>query len=190
MGTVTDKLSRLLQTKNAIREAITGKGQDVADTDPFSSYAAKIAAIQVGAEIYTKTVTQSVTGGRLRITFDSNNEQDNRVMSLLRESLIREIIIFAEVSTKVAVTAHTTRQNIISAVITLESLTKYASTVYSIVHSSSETAFVRANSYVYELTLRDDGSYFDIYTHGSLYGGVSYKVIFATHSLSNEVQGG
>ncbi len=50
MGTVRDKLNLLLNTKEAIREAIVGKGQAVADTDPFSSYPEKIAAIQTGID--------------------------------------------------------------------------------------------------------------------------------------------
>lgn len=50
MGTVRDKLNLLLNTKKSIREAIIGKGQTVADTDPFSSYPEKIAAIQTGID--------------------------------------------------------------------------------------------------------------------------------------------
>jgi hypothetical protein len=50
MGTVRDKLNLLLNTKEAIREAIIGKGQAVADTAPFSSYPEKIAAIQTGID--------------------------------------------------------------------------------------------------------------------------------------------
>lgn len=50
MGTVRDKLNLLLNTKQSIREAIVGKGQAVADTDPFSSYPEKIAAIQTGID--------------------------------------------------------------------------------------------------------------------------------------------
>lgn len=50
MGTVRDKLNLLLNTKKSIREAIIGKGQAVADTDPFSSYPEKIAAIQTGID--------------------------------------------------------------------------------------------------------------------------------------------
>lgn len=50
MGTISEKLSKLLQTKNAIKAAIIGKGQAVADTDPFSSYPEKIAAIETGID--------------------------------------------------------------------------------------------------------------------------------------------
>lgn len=50
MGTIADKLNLLLSTKVAIKDAITAKGQAVAGTDPFSSYPAKIAAIQTGVD--------------------------------------------------------------------------------------------------------------------------------------------
>lgn len=50
MGTIADKLNLLLNTKAAIRQAIIGKGQAIADEDPFSSYPAKIAAIQTGVD--------------------------------------------------------------------------------------------------------------------------------------------
>lgn len=50
MGTIADKLNLLLNTKEAIRQAIIGKGQAVAGEDPFSSYPAKITAIQTGVD--------------------------------------------------------------------------------------------------------------------------------------------
>lgn len=50
MGTIKDKLNKLLQTKNAIRNAIIAKGQSITGTAPFSSYADKILAIQTGVD--------------------------------------------------------------------------------------------------------------------------------------------
>ena len=50
MGTIADKLNLLLNTKESIRQAIIGKGQAVAGEDPFSSYPAKITAIQTGVD--------------------------------------------------------------------------------------------------------------------------------------------
>lgn len=49
MGTTADKLSKLLETKAAIKDAIVAKGVDVADTDSFSSYVEKIGKIQSGS---------------------------------------------------------------------------------------------------------------------------------------------
>lgn len=50
MGTVADKLNKLLSTKADIGAAITEKGQTVADSDTFASYAEKIRAIKTRAE--------------------------------------------------------------------------------------------------------------------------------------------
>lgn len=35
MGSIVDKLSKLIDTKTAIKEAITAKGVTVEDSDPF-----------------------------------------------------------------------------------------------------------------------------------------------------------
>lgn len=48
MGSIADKLSKLMETKSAIKSAITAKGVTVSDSDPFSSYAGKIAQIEGG----------------------------------------------------------------------------------------------------------------------------------------------
>lgn len=48
MGTIADKLQKLLSTKAAIKTAIEEKGQTVPDTAPFSAYADKIRDIQTG----------------------------------------------------------------------------------------------------------------------------------------------
>lgn len=45
---INDKLDYLLDTKQAIKQAIIDKGQEVADTDTFRSYAEKIEAIETG----------------------------------------------------------------------------------------------------------------------------------------------
>lgn len=51
MGTILQKLEKVKDTKEAVRQAIIGKGQAVADTDPFDSYPEKIAAIQTGVQL-------------------------------------------------------------------------------------------------------------------------------------------
>ena len=50
MGTVADKLNKLLSTKADIRAAITEKGQTVAEADTFASYADKIRAIETASK--------------------------------------------------------------------------------------------------------------------------------------------
>lgn len=50
MGTIAEKLAYLKATKEAIRQAIVGKGVTVAQNDTFRSYAAKIQAISLGTD--------------------------------------------------------------------------------------------------------------------------------------------
>lgn len=50
MGTVTDKLNKLLGTKTAIKNAIITKGQSVTDSTKYADYPAKILAIQTGVD--------------------------------------------------------------------------------------------------------------------------------------------
>ncbi len=57
MGTIADKLNLLQNTKSAIKTAIIDKGQPVEDSDPFSSYAGKIASIQTGVDTSDATAT-------------------------------------------------------------------------------------------------------------------------------------
>lgn len=83
MGSIADKLSKLMETKSAIKSAITGKGVTVADSDPFSSYAGKIAQIgtvlkipkrQSTSEVYFKVEIPN-SGGNINFTltdFDWN----------------------------------------------------------------------------------------------------------------------
>lgn len=49
MGTITDKLNKLAETKSAIKTAIVNKGVAVSDSDTFASYANKIASIEGGS---------------------------------------------------------------------------------------------------------------------------------------------
>ena len=48
MGTITDKLNKLAETKSAIKTAIVNKGVSISDTDTFASYADKINSISSG----------------------------------------------------------------------------------------------------------------------------------------------
>lgn len=59
MGTILQKLEKVKDTKEAVRQAIIGKGQAVADTDPFDSYPEKIAAIQTGVDTSDATAVPS-----------------------------------------------------------------------------------------------------------------------------------
>lgn len=59
MGTIADKLNKLLSTKNAIKASIMAKGQTISDTDTFASYPAKIDAIETGVDTNDATATAS-----------------------------------------------------------------------------------------------------------------------------------
>lgn len=56
MGTIAEKLQKLMNTKAAIKSAIIAKGQAVSDTTPFSSYPTKIRAIQTGVNTSDATM--------------------------------------------------------------------------------------------------------------------------------------
>ena len=57
MGTITDKLNKLAETKSAIKTAIVNKGVSISDSDTFASYADKIASISGGG-----TPTEGIYG--------------------------------------------------------------------------------------------------------------------------------
>ena len=50
MGTTSDKLNYLLDTKTQIKQALIDKGQTITDNDTFRSYAQKIEDIENGTE--------------------------------------------------------------------------------------------------------------------------------------------
>ena len=56
MGTITDKLNKLAETKSAIKTAIVNKGVAVSDSDTFASYADKIASIEGGGSTPTEGI--------------------------------------------------------------------------------------------------------------------------------------
>ena len=56
MGTITDKLNKLAETKSAIKTAIVNKGVSISDTDTFASYANKIASIEGGGSTPTEGI--------------------------------------------------------------------------------------------------------------------------------------
>ena len=56
MGTITDKLNKLAETKSAIKTAIVNKGVAVSDSDTFASYASKIDSISGGGSTPTEGI--------------------------------------------------------------------------------------------------------------------------------------
>ena len=64
MGTTSEKLSYLLDTKEAIKDALIEKGATVEDTDTFRSYADKILSLQIGGgsdELFIQDTEPTIT---------------------------------------------------------------------------------------------------------------------------------
>lgn len=60
MGSITEKIEYLQETKEAIKYALIGQGQSVSSADTFRSYADKVASIEGGAAtLITKTITEN-----------------------------------------------------------------------------------------------------------------------------------
>ena len=74
-GTTSDKLALLRQIKEAFRAAITGKGQTISDNEPFSSWPAKVEAIETGVQLPTLTnpgATGDLRSGKQLIGHDGS----------------------------------------------------------------------------------------------------------------------
>lgn len=71
---IKDKLEHLLETKQAIKQAIIDKGQEVADTDTFRSYAEKIEAIEAGGSGGEDTIPIGMIDGTLE-TFNAGGAE-------------------------------------------------------------------------------------------------------------------
>ena len=62
MGTTADKLNKILETKQAIKQAIVDKGVDVADDTKFADYPSKITAIPMeGGDPYYEAIWPAIT---------------------------------------------------------------------------------------------------------------------------------
>ena len=87
MGTITDKLNKLAETKSAIKTAIVNKGVAVSDTDTFASYANKIASISGGGGGFV--IPDGVKLGYSRVipdNIDTSNVTDMRDMFAYSEA--------------------------------------------------------------------------------------------------------
>lgn len=88
MGTVADKLNKVLSTKEAIKAAIIEKGQTVEDADIFASYPDKIRAIETGSKIGRIAVEDcediiSISStGKLTLRFPSEIQSAAKVINM------------------------------------------------------------------------------------------------------------
>lgn len=80
MGTTTDKLNKLLQTKEDIKAAIQSTGETVLDDDTFASYADKIRNNLVkptGTQNITNTTKVDVSSKQYAQVVDTNLKAEN-----------------------------------------------------------------------------------------------------------------
>ena len=73
MGTTADKLNKILETKQAIRQAIITKGVDVGEDTKFADYPSRIAAIQTGSGEGTGGASDAFFNMRTQNGTDFNN---------------------------------------------------------------------------------------------------------------------
>lgn len=68
MGTISDKLKYLAESKRQIKNAIIARGQSVSDNDRFVDYASAILQIETGSDIYVSPLDVTSNG-----TFDAGS---------------------------------------------------------------------------------------------------------------------
>jgi hypothetical protein len=62
MGTIADKLQAILNSKEAIRQAINNKSVEVLENDLFSSYATKINSIEQPEALISPVISEVIPG--------------------------------------------------------------------------------------------------------------------------------
>ena len=76
-----DKLNKLLQTKQAIKQAIINKGGTVSDTDTFASYATKISELTTGGTTTECSIITQTNVPQLYLTGDTTGmTKENKVI--------------------------------------------------------------------------------------------------------------
>lgn len=90
MGTTADKLSYLIETKNAIRDAITSMGVTIDDNTPFRDYASKILEISSDATATANDILLDKTaysqGEKLTGTYNVMTEDIPEVGGTIEET--------------------------------------------------------------------------------------------------------
>ena len=76
-----DKLNKLLETKQAIKQAIIDKGGTVSDTDTFASYATKISELTTGGTTTECSIIKQTNVPQLYLTGDTTGmTKENKVL--------------------------------------------------------------------------------------------------------------
>ena len=85
MGTINEKLNYLLQTKENIKQAIKGKGVEIADSDSFRSYAEKIGTIKAGGDEILIDAPTALVLPVASATLITSNETNIRIVNAMAE---------------------------------------------------------------------------------------------------------
>ena len=85
MGTINEKLNYLLQTKENIKQAIKGKGVEIADSDSFRSYAEKIGTIKAGGDEILIDAPTAFVLPVASATLITSNETNIRIVNATAE---------------------------------------------------------------------------------------------------------
>ena len=85
MGTINEKLNYLLQTKENIKQAIKGKGVEIADSDSFRSYAEKIGTIKAGGDEILIDAPTALVLPVASATLITSNEANIRIVNAMAE---------------------------------------------------------------------------------------------------------
>lgn len=95
---ISDELSKLIQTKNNLKNAITDKGQEITNEDAFSIYSEKIEAIETKSEVpviatpddENPTVIEQNPEAPAQVSTDDTKESINVVVTPQTETLLGE----------------------------------------------------------------------------------------------------
>ena len=77
MGTISDKLNKLVTTKESIKSAIISKGVSVTDSDTFASYANKIFISRNSVNTKTCDITTTENCKYIKIGFKTTDPESS-----------------------------------------------------------------------------------------------------------------
>ena len=90
MGTTSEKLSYLKETKTAIKDAIIAKGVEVPEGTTFREYAAKVGEIQTGTAVDFVNVTCNLSGySGANIYYTDENFQPKSILETSENFVIK-----------------------------------------------------------------------------------------------------
>lgn len=142
---ISDELSKLIQTKNNLKNAITDKGQEITNEDAFSIYSEKIEAIETKSEVpviatpddENPTVIEQNPEAPAQVSTDDTKESINVVVTPQTETLLGE---GSKMEVKVPATSIATAIELNSEQIKADEIVLGVSGKESVVDTSDATA--------------------------------------------------